>query len=153
VRTPKANAEKFEKAIGPYEPPTKVGTFRGPFSDQGWKTDSSRFIAHHPRSNESRLRKRATALGVEVLSTEALPTRARGSVFSDGAHGPSSLGESGDKHVVEGFQVLAVDLAAWLHVCQVDDHCSRFRQHDGELPAEPKSVVSSGLGLPDDPSE
>lgn len=61
----------------------------------------------------------------------------------------------GDKHVVEGFQIPAVNLAVrlWLHVRHVDDHCSRFRQHDDKLPAEPKCVVSNLLGLLDDPPE
>jgi hypothetical protein len=62
-------------------------------------------------------------------------------------------GGKADKHVVEGFQVLAVDLAVRLYVRQVHDHCSRFRQHDCKLSAEPKSVVSSLLGLPYDPPE
>src|SRR5215217_2168594 len=68
---------------------------------------------------------------------------------------PSSQGESGDKHVVEGFQISAVDLAVrfWLHVRQVDDHGSPFRQYDDALPAEPSCVVSNLLGLPDDPPE
>src|SRR5215218_683216 len=70
-------------------------------------------------------------------------------------NGPSSQGESGDKYVVEGFQISAIDLAVrfWLHVRHVDDHGSPFREYDDALPAEPSCVVSSLLGLPDDPPE
>ena len=44
-------------------------------------------------------------------------------------NGPSSRGKSGDKYVVEGFQIPTANRAAWLHVCQVDDHCN----DDGEV--------------------
>jgi hypothetical protein len=54
---------------------------------------------------------------------------------------------------VEGFQIPARDLAVRLHVCQVDDHCSPFRAHDDALPTAPRPVVSSLLGLTDNPPE
>jgi hypothetical protein len=58
-----------------------------------------------------------------------------------------------DEHVVEGFHVFGGDLTVRLRVGQIDDHCSRFRQHGDVLLAGPRCGVARPVGLTEDPPE